>query len=79
MAKKAADAAIGATERALIEMGRKHGRAVHLVNPAPTTMGCTRRGARAEHRPTSFRENVYVHRVRGCLLVRQELRPRAPA
>ncbi|MFC4464369.1 RNA-guided endonuclease InsQ/TnpB family protein [Streptomyces xiangluensis] len=49
MAKKAADAAIGATKRALIEMGRKHGRAVLLVHPAHTTMDCAHCGARAKH------------------------------
>ncbi|WP_033332429.1 MULTISPECIES: RNA-guided endonuclease InsQ/TnpB family protein [Streptomyces] len=49
MAKKAADAAIGATKRALIEMGRKHGRAVHLVHPAHTTMDCAHCMARAKH------------------------------
>ncbi|MBZ9640357.1 RNA-guided endonuclease TnpB family protein [Streptomyces sp. PSKA30] len=49
MARKAADAAIGATKRALIEMGRKHGRAVHLVHPAHTTMDCAHCGARAKH------------------------------
>jgi putative transposase len=50
MARKAADAAIGATKRALVDMGRKHGRAVHLVNPAHTTMDCAHCGARAKHR-----------------------------
>ncbi|MER5940236.1 transposase [Streptomyces sp. NPDC001928] len=49
MAKKAADAAIGATKQALIEMSRKHGRAVHLVHPAHTTMDCAHCGARAKH------------------------------
>ncbi|MCX5606508.1 MULTISPECIES: transposase [unclassified Streptomyces] len=49
MAKKAADAAIGATKQALIEMGRKHGRTVHLVHPAHTTMDCAHCGARAKH------------------------------
>ncbi|MFE1291729.1 RNA-guided endonuclease InsQ/TnpB family protein [Streptomyces sp. NPDC058751] len=49
MARKAADAAIGATKTALIEMGRKHGRAVHLVNPAHTTMDCASCGARTKH------------------------------
>lgn len=49
MARKAADAAIGATKRALIEMGRKHGRAVYLVHPAHTTMDCAQCGARAKH------------------------------
>ncbi|WP_369146091.1 RNA-guided endonuclease InsQ/TnpB family protein [Streptomyces sp. R44] len=49
MARKAADATIGATKNALIEMGRKHGRDVRLVNPAYTTMDCARCGARAKH------------------------------
>ncbi|MEU9715715.1 transposase [Streptomyces sp. NPDC047976] len=49
MARKAADAAIGATKTALIEMGRKHGRSVHLVHPAHTTMDCAQCGARAKH------------------------------
>ena len=50
MARKAADAAIGATKAALIEMGRKHGRAVNLVNPAHTTTDCAHCGARTKHR-----------------------------
>ncbi|WP_442816886.1 RNA-guided endonuclease InsQ/TnpB family protein [Streptomyces sp. NBC_01445] len=49
MAKKAADAAIGATKTALVEMGRKHGRCVHLVHPAHTTMDCADCGARTKH------------------------------
>ncbi|WP_371615919.1 RNA-guided endonuclease InsQ/TnpB family protein [Streptomyces sp. NBC_00454] len=49
MARKAADAAIGTTKTALIEMGRKHGRAVLLVHPAYTTMDCAQCGARAKH------------------------------
>ena len=49
MARKAADAAISATKRALTEMGRKHGREVHLVHPAYTTMDCADCGARAKH------------------------------
>jgi putative transposase len=49
MARKAADAAIGATKQALIEMGRKHARDVRLVHPAHTTMDCARCGARAKH------------------------------
>ncbi|WP_039641410.1 zinc ribbon domain-containing protein [Streptomyces sp. 769] len=49
MARKAADAAIGATKQALIEMGRKHGRDVRLVHPAYTTMDCAQCGARAKH------------------------------
>lgn len=49
MARKAADEAIGATRQALLEMGRKHGRDVRLVNPAHTTMDCATCGARAKH------------------------------
>lgn len=49
MARKAADAAIGATKQALIEMGHKHGRDVRLVRPAHTTMDCGRCGARTKH------------------------------
>jgi putative transposase len=50
MARKAADAAIGATKAALVEMGRKHGRDIRLVHPAHTTMDCAQCDARAEHR-----------------------------
>ncbi|MGW4817417.1 RNA-guided endonuclease InsQ/TnpB family protein [Streptomyces sp. NPDC004227] len=49
MARKAADAAIGATKQALIEMGRKHARDMRLVHPAHTTMDCGSCGARAKH------------------------------
>ncbi|MFI8794053.1 zinc ribbon domain-containing protein, partial [Streptomyces sp. NPDC055105] len=52
MAKKAADAAIGTTKTALVEMGRKHGRSVHRVHPAHTTMDCADCadcGARTKH------------------------------
>jgi putative transposase len=49
MARKAADAAIGATKRALIEMGRKHGRDIRLVHPAHTTMDCAQCAARTKH------------------------------
>ncbi|WP_189268472.1 RNA-guided endonuclease InsQ/TnpB family protein [Streptomyces fuscichromogenes] len=49
MARKAADAAIGATKAALVEMGRKHGRDIRLVHPAYTTMDCAHCGARAKH------------------------------
>ena len=50
MARKAADAAIGATKTALVEMAHKHQRTVRLVNPAHTTMDCADCGARAKHR-----------------------------
>ncbi|CAM5688430.1 Transposase OS=Streptomyces chartreusis OX=1969 GN=CP983_42460 PE=3 SV=1 [Streptomyces chartreusis] len=49
MARKAADGAIGATKKALVEMARKHGRIVHLVHPAHTTMECAKCGARTKH------------------------------
>lgn len=49
MARKAADAAIGAAKAALLQMGRKHGRTVHLVHPAHTTMDCAQCGARTKH------------------------------
>ncbi|MGW1160119.1 RNA-guided endonuclease InsQ/TnpB family protein [Streptomyces sp. NPDC002519] len=49
MARKAADAAIGATKTALIEMGRKHGRDIRLVHPTHTTMDCASCGARTKH------------------------------
>ena len=56
LARKAADAAIGATKRALVEMARKHGRIVHLVHPAHTTMDCAQCGARTKHAlPLSMR------------------------
>jgi putative transposase len=49
MARKAADAAIGATKKALLEMARKYGRIVHLVHPAHTSMDCAQCGARTKH------------------------------
>jgi putative transposase len=50
MARKAADAAIGATKTGLIEMARTHGRDLRLVHPAHTTMDCGTCGARTKHR-----------------------------
>ena len=49
MARKVADAAIGATKKTLIEMACKHGRDLRLVNPAHTTMDCAQCGARTKH------------------------------
>ncbi|MFG1750322.1 RNA-guided endonuclease TnpB family protein [Streptosporangium sandarakinum] len=49
MARKAADGAIGATRKSLIEMARKHGRIVHLIDPAHTTMDCAGCGAGTKH------------------------------
>ncbi|MDA3645706.1 transposase [Saccharopolyspora indica] len=50
MARKAADAAIGATKAALIDQARKHGRDLRLVDPKYTTMDCAQCGVRAKHR-----------------------------
>jgi len=41
MARKAADAAIGAAKRELLERGRRAGRKVVMVQPAHTTMTCS--------------------------------------
>ncbi|WP_245816079.1 RNA-guided endonuclease InsQ/TnpB family protein [Rhodococcus maanshanensis] len=50
MARKAADAAIGAAKRELIERGARAGRKVVLVQPAYTTMKCSSCFARAKQR-----------------------------
>jgi putative transposase len=49
MARKVADAGIGATKQALVHMARKHGRELHLVHPAHTTMDGAQCGARTKH------------------------------
>ncbi|MFI0470239.1 RNA-guided endonuclease InsQ/TnpB family protein [Saccharopolyspora sp. 5N102] len=49
MACKAADAAISATKNELLNMGRKHGRTVVLVDPKNTTKDCAKCGARTKH------------------------------
>jgi putative transposase len=50
MARKAADAAIGAAKRELIERGMRAGRTVVLVPPAYTTMTCSECAARTKTR-----------------------------
>lgn len=55
MARKAADAAIGATKKALIEMGREYGRDVRLVHPPYTTMDCASCGAASPRDKNSAR------------------------
>ena len=50
MARKAADAAIGAAKRELIERGMRAGRKVVLVSPAYTTMTCSECSATAKQR-----------------------------
>ncbi|MFJ9542143.1 RNA-guided endonuclease InsQ/TnpB family protein [Streptomyces sp. NPDC101225] len=59
MARKAADAAISVTKKALIEMGRKHRRDVRLVPPAYTTMDCAQCGARTKH-ALPLSERIYA-------------------
>jgi len=49
MARKAADGAIAATKRALIEQASKHGRDLVLIDPKHTTIDCGNCGARAKH------------------------------
>ncbi|MBF6049279.1 transposase [Streptomyces sp. NRRL B-1677] len=71
MARKAADAAIGATKRALMEMGRKHGRAVHLVHPAHTTMDCAQCGARTKH-ALPLSERTYTCTACGAVSARDK-------
>ncbi|MFC6014645.1 RNA-guided endonuclease InsQ/TnpB family protein [Plantactinospora solaniradicis] len=50
MARKAADAAIGAAKRELVERGSRAGRKVVLVPPAYTTMTCSQCGTRTKNR-----------------------------
>jgi putative transposase len=71
MARKAADAAIGATKRGLLEMAAKHGRTVHLVNPAHTTMDCCECGARAKTR-LLLSERTYTCGSCGVVLPRDK-------
>ncbi len=59
MARKTADAAIGATKSALIEMGHKHARDIRLVHPAHTTMDCASCGARTKH-ALPLSERIYT-------------------
>ncbi|WP_217707995.1 zinc ribbon domain-containing protein [Nonomuraea rhodomycinica] len=76
MARKAADAAIGAAKHALIEMAREHGRTLRLVNPAHTTMDCAQCGARTKHAPP-LSERTYTCAACGIVCrQRRELRPR---
>ncbi|WP_241989780.1 MULTISPECIES: RNA-guided endonuclease InsQ/TnpB family protein [unclassified Streptomyces] len=75
MARKAADAAIGATKTALIEMGRKHGRDVRLVHPAHTTMDCAQCGARTKH-ALPLSERTYTCTACGAVSPRDKNSPR---
>jgi putative transposase len=71
MARKAADAAIGAAKRGLIEMAARHGRVVHLVDPAYTTMDCCACGARAKTR-LLLSERTYTCAACGTVLPRDK-------
>jgi putative transposase len=71
MARKAADAAIGATKAALIQMGRKHGRVIRLVHPAHTTMDCAHCDARAKH-ALPLGERTYTCTVCGTVSPRDK-------
>jgi len=71
MARKAADAAIGAAKKSLIEMAAKHGRVVHLVDPAHTTMDCSSCGARAKTR-LLLSERTYTCAACGTVLPRDK-------
>ncbi|MFJ6947332.1 RNA-guided endonuclease InsQ/TnpB family protein [Streptomyces wuyuanensis] len=71
MARKAADAAISATKTALIEMGRKHGRTVHPLHPAHTTMDCAQCGARTKH-ALPLSERTYACTVCGAVSPRDK-------
>ncbi|WP_433490188.1 RNA-guided endonuclease TnpB family protein [Nocardia grenadensis] len=63
MARKAADAAIGAAKRELIERATRAGWKVVLVPPAYTTMTCASCGARAKQR---LALDVRVFRCEAC-------------
>ncbi|MDD9378428.1 transposase [Streptomyces sp. ZAF1911] len=71
MARKAADAAISATKRELINMARKHGRDLRLVHPAHTTMDCGRCGARAKH-ALPLSERIYTCTACGAVSPRDK-------
>nr|WP_328809044.1 transposase [Nonomuraea montanisoli] len=71
MARKAADAAIGATKGELIAMARKHGRGLRLVHPAHTTMDCARCGARTKH-ALSLSERTYTCTTCGAVSPRDK-------
>jgi putative transposase len=71
MARKSADAAIGAAKSALLELAAKHGRTVHLVDPAYTTMDCSVCGARAKQR-LLLSERTYTCSSCGAVLPRDK-------
>ncbi|QKZ24289.1 transposase [Streptomyces chartreusis] len=58
-------------KKALVEMARKHGRIVHLVQPAHTTMDCATCGARTKH-ALPFSERTYACTACGVVLPRDK-------
>ena len=71
MARKAADAAIGAAKRELVERGTRAGRKVVLVPPALTTMTCSGCSARAKQR-LGLGVRVFVCTTCGLCIGRDE-------
>jgi putative transposase len=71
MARKAADAAIGSAKKSLLELAAKHGRVVHLINPAFTTMDCSGCGARAKSR-LLLSQRTYACEACGLVLPRDK-------
>ena len=76
MARKAADAAIGAAKRSLIEMAAKHGRVIHLVDPAYNHDGLQRVRGESRVPPAAVRENLHMRSVRAGPPPGQEQRRR---
>ena len=71
MARKSADAAIGSAKKSLLELAAKHGRVVHLINPAFTTTDCSGCGARAKSR-LLLSERTYACEACGLVLPRDK-------
>ncbi|MBB4932194.1 transposase [Lipingzhangella halophila] len=71
VARKAADAAIGATKQAMIHMAREHGRELRLVDPAHTTMECAPCGARTKH-ALPLSQRIYTCTACGAVSPRDE-------
>ena len=65
MARKAADAAVGAAKRELVECAVRAGRKVVMVRPAYTTMTCSSCFARAKRRLELHERNFWCE---GCRL-----------
>ena len=71
MARKAQDAAIGATKRELIDYAQRVGRKVVLVPPAYTTMDCSDCGTRAKSR-LKLSERVFECYACGLVIPRDK-------